>query len=82
MFRVDFQSLLLIQAGTPPDDIRAIAGDLPQWFLAAIGCESETIDIVKVYEGEPLPKPGQPSKCRPAPRAAGGQIFCADMKVS
>ncbi|BDB71308.1 MULTISPECIES: glutamine amidotransferase [Comamonas] len=56
---MDFQSLLLIQAGTPPDDIRAIAGDLPQWFLAAIGCESETIDIVKVYEGAPLPKPGQ-----------------------
>lgn len=56
---MDSQTLLLIQAGTPPDDIRAITGDLPQWFLAAIGCGPESIDIVKVYEGEPLPQPGQ-----------------------
>ncbi|WP_233425141.1 glutamine amidotransferase [Comamonas thiooxydans] len=56
---MDSQSLLLIQAGTPPEDIRVIAGDLPQWFLVAAGCRPETMDIVKVYEGEPLPEPGQ-----------------------
>ncbi|BDB69547.1 GMP synthase [Comamonas thiooxydans] len=56
---MDSQSWLLIQAGKPPEDIRVIAGDLPQWFLATVGCRPETMDIVKVYEGEPLPEPGQ-----------------------
>lgn len=56
---VGSRSLLLIQAGTPPEDIRAVAGDLPQWFLAAIGRPPEAVDVVRVFEGEPLPEPGR-----------------------
>lgn len=52
-------SLLLIQAGTPPDDIRAVTGDLPQWFLAALGQSPTAVQVVKVFEGESLPEPGQ-----------------------
>lgn len=51
--------LLLIQAGTPPEDIRAITGDLSHWFLAAIGCTPQSVEIVKVYAGAPLPEPGR-----------------------
>jgi GMP synthase (glutamine-hydrolysing) len=50
--------LLLIQAGTPPEDIRAVTGDLPQWFLAAIEQPSTAVQVVRVFEGEPLPAPG------------------------
>lgn len=31
--------LLLIQVGTPPDDVRAIEGDLPAWFGRALGSD-------------------------------------------
>lgn len=51
-------SLLLVQAGTPPDDIRALAGDLPQWFRQALGLPAHQVQTVKVFEGEPLPAPG------------------------
>ncbi len=56
---MNFRSLLLLQAGTPPEDIRTVTGDLPRWFLAAIGQTRETVDVVKVFEGEPLPEPGR-----------------------
>lgn len=56
---MDSQSLLLIQAGTPPEDIRAVTGDLPTWFLAAIDQPPGAVQVVKVFEGEPLPDPGQ-----------------------
>lgn len=52
-------SLLLIQAGTPPEDIRAVTGDLPQWFLPAIGRPQTDIQVVRVFDGQPLPEPGQ-----------------------
>ena len=57
-------TLLILQVGTPPDDIRAETGDLPQWFEAAIGKGGGTgegaakITVVRVFEGEPLPAPG------------------------
>lgn len=56
---MDSRSLLLIQAGTPPGDIRAVTGDLPTWFLAAIDQPPEAVQVVRVFEGEPLPDPGQ-----------------------
>lgn len=56
---MDSPSLLLIQAGTPPEDIRAATGDLPQWFLTAMGQPPEAVDVVKVFKGEPLPEPGR-----------------------
>lgn len=50
--------LLLIQAGTPPDDIRMREGDLPDWFRRALGAEAEDLEVVRVFEGEALPAPG------------------------
>lgn len=55
---VGSRSLLLIQAGTPPEDIRSITGDLPQWFLAAMGMPADSVKVVRVFEDQPLPKPG------------------------
>ena len=52
-------SLLLIQAGTPPEDIRAVTGDLPQWFLSAMGRSPADVQVVRIFDGEPLPEPGQ-----------------------
>lgn len=46
--------LLLIQVGTPPDDIRAQVGDLPSWFSAVLA-EGPAFQVVRVFEGEPLP---------------------------
>lgn len=52
------RSLLLIQAGTPPEDIRAVTGDLHQWFLAALGMHADNVEVIRVFEDQPLPKPG------------------------
>jgi GMP synthase (glutamine-hydrolysing) len=54
-------SLLLIQVGTPPTDIRSAQGDLPDWFHRALGCPADVLDVVRVFEGETLPPPGQHS---------------------
>lgn len=51
-------SLLLLQAGTPPDTIRAKHGDLPDWFRSALEGVSEAIEVVRVFEGQDLPQPG------------------------
>lgn len=56
---MDSQSLLLIQAGTPPDDLRAREGDLPAWFRRALGNAGQALDVVRVFEGETLPEPGR-----------------------
>ncbi|KAF1029547.1 MAG: Gamma-glutamyl-L-1-hydroxyisopropylamide hydrolase [Burkholderia plantarii] len=50
-------SLLLIQVGTPPDDIRATFGDLPDWFSRVLDLPRERIEAVRVFEGETLPPP-------------------------
>ncbi|QRM57245.1 glutamine amidotransferase [Sinorhizobium sp. BG8] len=49
--------LLLIQAGTPPDEIRNVHGDLSLWFAAALHRHAEAILVVRVFEGELLPAP-------------------------
>ena len=49
--------LLLIQAGTPPEDIRNPHGDLSLWFAAALPLHAETMHVVRVFEGEALPAP-------------------------
>jgi GMP synthase (glutamine-hydrolysing) len=49
--------LLLIQVGTPPDDIRKPLGDLPLWFQRAVGPDTETLAVIRVFEGESLPAP-------------------------
>lgn len=50
--------ILLIQAGTPPEDIRASQGDLAQWFCQALNYTADMVDVVRVFEGEALPPPG------------------------
>lgn len=50
--------LLLIQAGTPPADILAPYGDLADWYRAALDGSCGAIDVVRVFDGEPLPPPG------------------------
>lgn len=54
---VSAKPLLLIQVGTPPDDIRAQVGDLPLWFSAVLAAEP-AFQVVRVFEGEPLPPHG------------------------
>lgn len=49
--------LLLIQAGTPPEALRSQEGDLSDWFQAALGVPEDQINVVRVFEGEPLPEP-------------------------
>lgn len=49
----------MIQAGTPPQDIRCITGDLSQWFFTALGPSGAAVQVVRVFEGEALPAPGR-----------------------
>lgn len=49
--------ILLVQAGTPPDEIRTHEGDLSDWFSRALGIGSDRLDVIRVFEGEPLPTP-------------------------
>ena len=50
--------ILLIQAGTPPDDIREREGDLSDWFQRALGPQADAVEVVRVFEGDALPEPG------------------------
>lgn len=48
--------LLIVQMGQPPDDISRQFGDQPNWFRQALGAEhASTIDIVRPFDGDPLP---------------------------
>ncbi|UPQ70140.1 glutamine amidotransferase [Kluyvera ascorbata] len=49
--------ILLIQAGTPPDELRDVHGDLPLWFSRAMALAPDAIQVVKVFSGETLPNP-------------------------
>lgn len=51
------KAIVLIQAGTAPDDIRNALGDYPRWFCDALGLTAEDFEIVRVFEGEALPSP-------------------------
>lgn len=51
------KSILLIQAGTAPDEIRQAVGDYPSWFSSALGFCAEDLEIIRVFEGEALPPP-------------------------
>ncbi|MDR3100355.1 MAG: glutamine amidotransferase [Paraburkholderia sp.] len=50
-------SILIVQAGTPPDEIRGPLGDLPDWFCRALGRNANEVQVVRVFEGETLPRP-------------------------
>ena len=53
------RSLLLIQVGSPPDDIRSRTGDLPAWFRVALGPGQIKVEVVEVFKGQTLPAPGR-----------------------
>lgn len=50
-------TLLIVQVGTPPADIRDQLGDLPSWFAAALGLSPNDMKVVRAFEGELLPSP-------------------------
>ncbi len=51
------QSLIIVQAGSPPDEIYRVLGDYPRWFCDALGLPIEEVEIVRVFDGEALPPP-------------------------
>ena len=50
-------SLLIVQVGTPPAEIRVPLGDLSDWFSRALGLPVDEVETVRVFEGEKLPRP-------------------------
>lgn len=50
-------TLLLVQTGTPPDEIVSDHGDLPLWFGHLLAPWRNKISVARVYAGEPLPAP-------------------------
>ncbi len=50
-------TIMIIQTGTPPDDIRRQYGDLSDWFSQAMGIPLEDLQVIRVFEGQPLPPP-------------------------
>lgn len=51
------KKLLLVQAGTPPQAIRDMQGDLSSWFTELFRHHVESFEIKRVFEGESLPPP-------------------------
>jgi GMP synthase (glutamine-hydrolysing) len=49
--------LLIVQAGTPPEEIRGTFGDLPAWFCRALERPVDTVQVIRAFEGEDLPAP-------------------------
>ncbi|AFQ48665.1 putative amidotransferase [Burkholderia cepacia GG4] len=49
--------LLIVQVGTPPDEVRNAHGDLPDWFCRALERPRHSVEVVRVFEGEALPAP-------------------------
>ena len=50
-------TLLLVQTGTPPDEIVSDHGDLPLWFGNLLAPWRKKISVARAYAGEPLPAP-------------------------
>ncbi|HWV14985.1 MAG TPA: glutamine amidotransferase [Cellvibrio sp.] len=51
-------SILLIQTGTPPEDIRTPEGDLSDWFRRAVEPYADALQVIRVFAGDSLPPPG------------------------
>ncbi|WP_437889992.1 glutamine amidotransferase [Phytobacter sp. V91] len=49
--------LIILQVGLPSESIRNAHGDIPSWFCRAIEHPLEQTEVVRVFEGEPLPPP-------------------------
>ncbi|KPX85559.1 glutamine amidotransferase [Pseudomonas meliae] len=50
-------ALLIIQVGTPSEEIRSRFGDIPAWFCDALSLPIDAVDVVRVFEGQRLPAP-------------------------
>lgn len=47
--------LLIVQMGTPPDDLRGLLGEQSSWFAAALGEQTKNLRVVRPYLQEALP---------------------------
>lgn len=54
---MDKKAIVLIQAGSPPDEIRLALGDYPAWFCSALDVSVDDVEVVRVFEGAALPAP-------------------------
>jgi GMP synthase (glutamine-hydrolysing) len=50
-------TLLIVQTGSAPAEIRARLGDFPQWFQRGLGLSAADVAIVDVQAGQALPPP-------------------------
>lgn len=50
--------IVIIQAGRPPEDLRALHGEQPDWFRAALADIGHRIEVVRPFAGEALPEAG------------------------
>lgn len=50
-------TLLIVQTGTPPDEIASDHGDLPSWFAHLLAPWRNKISVARVFAGETLPAP-------------------------
>ena len=49
--------LIILQVGFPCGAIRETHGDIPAWFCRAIQHPLEQTEVIRVFDGEPLPAP-------------------------
>ncbi|WP_017516354.1 glutamine amidotransferase (plasmid) [Pseudomonas nitroreducens] len=54
---MQIHSILLLQVGTPPAEIRDVHGDLCDWFSRLLAVPLDEMMVVRVFEGDPLPPP-------------------------
>lgn len=47
--------ILIVQVGTPPEDLFSLLGDIPAWFRDALDVSPDEILAIRAFEGEPLP---------------------------
>ncbi len=53
--------MLILQVGTASKEIRTSLGDSPEWFCRALHRSIDTVEVVKVFEGEEIP-PADPNR--------------------
>lgn len=51
--------LTIIQMGRPPEDLRQMHGEQPDWIAAALAESQGRIRVVRPFEGEALPVPAE-----------------------
>ncbi|NBD00807.1 glutamine amidotransferase [Atlantibacter hermannii] len=49
--------IIILQVGTPPEEMLAVHDDVPVWFCHALQVPVGAVEVVRVFEGEPLPQP-------------------------